>query len=185
MFKGKNQDQATNSLITVKGTEVTPKRAVKYLGVHLDHMLTLVQHVKTRISATQAMMGLMRRLGGTTKGLPVHQATKIIKTIVIPQLLYGSQMWWRGTGKKRARYEEYCLDIINRTLKAAIRAALPVYKTTPIGVLHPESRIPDARTPPDEARDRDCLRMGKLPKEHPVAEAIGRKAHKKSQIEST
>ena len=48
--------------------------------------------------------------------------------------------------------------------------ALPVYKTTPIRVLHLEGRIPAAKTLLEEARNRDCLRIGKLLKAHSVTQ---------------
>ena len=57
--------------------------------------------------------------------------------------------------------------------------ALPVYKTTPIRVPHPESGIPDARTLLEEARDKDCLRIRKQLKTHSVVQRAEGKAKRK------
>ena len=66
VFKEKKQDQVAEITVKVRGTEIRPNRTVRYLGVYLDHMLNFTQHVKTRMSSTQPMMSLLRRLGGTT-----------------------------------------------------------------------------------------------------------------------
>jgi len=100
------------------------------------------------------MMSLMKRLGGTTKGLPMEQAVKVIKTVVIPQLIYGSEIWWRGTetqqGKKVA-WTQSRLGIVNKILRMALRAALPVYKTTPIGTAPGEWNT-RRRDPPERGK---------------------------------
>ena len=109
-----------------------------------------------------------------------------MKRVVIPQLLYGSEIWWKGSGKKhKTIHEKPCVDMINKTLRVALRVALSVYKITPIGLLHLESGIWDARTSLDEAGDRDSLRRIKLPKTHPVAIAMQEKAHKTSRMTSS
>jgi len=59
-------------------------------------MLNFAHHLKTRVISIQPKMALSRRLGGIIKGIPVEQAVKVIKTIVILRLLYGSEIWWKG-----------------------------------------------------------------------------------------
>jgi hypothetical protein len=70
----------------------------------------------------------------------------MVKTIVIPQLLYASELWWKGTplsGGDNWGYK-YLLTHIDRVLNTALRRALLVYRTTPSSALHKESQIPGA-----------------------------------------
>lgn len=119
------------------------------------------------------MIGLMRRIGGTTKGLPFKGSQTIVKTIILPMLMFGSELWWTGIpaeGEKGPKQKER-VNKIEKTLNSARRTAVPMYKTSPNGALQHESGVPGAQTLLEEARERDSLRLGTLPEHHPLIKA--------------
>ena len=59
-----------------------------------------------------------------------------VKATVIPVATYGSTVWY-SPGKGN-----YLVGRVDKTLHAALRRALPVWKTTPNSALHRESAIP-------------------------------------------
>lgn len=76
---------------------------------------------------------------------------KIVQACVLSTALYGADAWWPGLthittqrGKKVGTGVGWHTDLIDRTVLKAIRAALPVWRTTPNKVLHRESGIPPA-----------------------------------------
>ena len=57
---------------------------------------------------------------------------------------------------------------MEKAFKAAARAVLPVWKTTPVPVLHRESGIPPASVALAQARLRNAARLAKLDNSHPI-----------------
>ena len=129
------------------------------------------------------MIALLQHIGNTIRGLHVTGALKMVKTIVVPQLLYGSEAWWRGLLKpgQRGWGYKHLLHSIDIVLNAALRKALPVYKTIPISALRAEGGIFGALHLLEEARKRDHLRLGEL-RNHPLGEILRNKPGRKSRI---
>lgn len=106
--------------VTIKGQDLEPKEVCRYLGIYIDKNLTFATHVKNRCKATAGSLALLRRLGGTTKGLPTKAARKFIISIILPSLMYGSELWWKGILPKGKRStQHFMVSDLNRVLNAA------------------------------------------------------------------
>jgi hypothetical protein len=72
---------------------VPPEEKVRYLGVYLDKMLSFEDHVRERCHKTVPLINIIKRLGKTKEGLTPRGAKTILTTVVLPSLLYGSELW--------------------------------------------------------------------------------------------
>ena len=144
---------------------------MRYLGVYLDKQLNFKEHVKTRYIKTGSALALIQNVANTQNGLSVKGCRQIIKAVVEPSLLYGSEVWWKGStvnGQPRAVKGVHLLRHVDRALRAAHKVALPVYKTTPTPVIKYELEVSNAEAKAEELRYADSLRMGQLPRNHPL-----------------
>jgi len=71
-------------------------------------------------------------------------------------------------GQPRAVKGVHLLRHVDKALRAAYKAALPVYKTTPTPVIEYKLEVPNAEAKAEELQYTDSLRMGQLPKNHPL-----------------
>lgn len=81
----------------------------------------------------------MKILAGCYKGTPVDSLLCVVRAGVLPVITYGWQAWWRTPGSKTPAW---MIDVLDTTLRKALRAALPVYRTTPNHLLAHASGIP-------------------------------------------
>lgn len=112
---------------------------LKWLGVYLDHKLTFVAHCKVAAWKGARAVGLLRRIRGCAKGLPPDLAVRSVNTAVLPRMLYGSEAWWSGP---EGFGQAGGVERLDGVLRRALRAALPVWCTTPTPVLHAKSGVP-------------------------------------------
>ncbi|KAF5262424.1 hypothetical protein FOXYS1_6847 [Fusarium oxysporum] len=100
-----------------------------------------------------------------------------VRACVEPVLLHGSEAWYPG--RTRPRWNQPTKDLpssnqhlVQRMTKAmnqAMRAILPVWKTTPITALHRESGIPPVDQLLEARRLRFSARLKSLDDTHPLA----------------
>lgn len=75
-------------------TEHIPhKRAVRYLGVHVDQYLQLNEHILTRIDKTNKAFNLLKRLF-FNKSLSPRVKVICYKALIRPILTYGAPIWF-------------------------------------------------------------------------------------------
>lgn len=107
--------------------------------------------------------------------------------------LYGAEAWYTGPTKSSWSLKKQTtvragdsklLKEIDTSLKAAARAVLPVWKTTPIPVLHRESGIPPARVLLDQVRLRQAARIANLDPLHPIVRRIQIKGRYRSRLQT-
>ena len=136
--------------------EQKPEPAIRWLGVWFDRKLRFRTHVEQRATTTRNVVRHIQSLANTQRGPQPSALRKVVKTVVIPCLTYGAEAWYEGLVKIRkcgsqvteARTkQEHLVGIVSRTLTPALRAILPVWRTTPTPVLYKEAAIPVASHP--------------------------------------
>lgn len=91
----------------------------------------------------------LRRLGNTQRGPQALALRYAVKGCVLSTLLFGAEVWWPGltetpTGTVAPFRYKQPTSRINKAVNSALRAMLPVYKTTPTPALNREAGIPPA-----------------------------------------
>lgn len=128
----------------------------------------------------------IRSLANTIHGPPPKSLRKAILTCVIPVATYGAEAWYAGptktptdsTHEKRtgrtevSTQQEGHLAMIDRVLKTAIKAVLPVWKTTPRECLYRDAGIPTARILLEKTRLRFAHRLKSVDKDHPLLSCL-------------
>eukprot|EP00924_Labyrinthula_sp_SR-Ha-C_P007557 augustus_masked-scaffold_137-processed-gene-0.14-mRNA-1 protein AED:1.00 eAED:1.00 QI:0/-1/0/0/-1/1/1/0/1066 len=109
-----NTSEPFNRPVMVDGEEIPYVRSYKYLGVNLDQSLSyngMLKLMKSR--GTRALAGMSRLLG--RRSIPLGWKIRLIKSILIPCLTYGSGM----VGCSRTRVS--CLQsVLNKALRSAV-----------------------------------------------------------------
>ena len=81
---------------TLYGTDVTitPPKSIRWLGFHLDRHLTFKHHVNLLAKKGNAIVNGLKVLGNTIEGISPSNLRLLYKTVVIPAITYGSQLWF-------------------------------------------------------------------------------------------
>ncbi|KAK2933578.1 Ankyrin repeat [Fusarium oxysporum f. sp. vasinfectum] len=172
---------------TIKPTD---KPAVQWLGIWFDRRLKFSHHIQERVGKANKLVQHLRNLSNTKRGPPANLLRKAIITCVIPVLLYGAEAWYEGPTKAPqhiaharlgnvATMQAEGINKIDETIRNAIRAILPVWKTTPNNTLYRDTGVPTARVALEDARHRFGLRIQAVHKDHPLAARAQREMWKK------
>jgi ribonuclease HI len=173
---------------------VTAPEALKWLGVHLDRTLSFRTHILKRSAAAQNVARHLAGLGKVYRGAPPASVTKAMRAVVIPKATYGAEIWYPGRKKFSAKVTrgEYTLvsnglkdhtDRMQVSLNSAIRACLPVWRTTRCEVLWRESSTPPIEHILDAIRARHALRLRSLDEGHPLVQrSLASRARVRSNI---
>lgn len=162
---------------------IAPQQYIKWLGIWLDRTFSFKHHIEERAAKALATANHIRGLSRVHKGAPPAYIHKAITTVVLPKLLYGSEIWWPGPTRHGARKRNGTWPQVQNglmgqvskcqvTLNHAIRGCLPIWKTTPIAALAREASIPPMEILLEIARRRHSLRLGSLFAEHPLVQRI-------------
>lgn len=141
----------------------------------------------------------------STQGGSAHTATKLgqergtpgalvtaIDMCVVSVATFGTDVWWPGRTRPTANgtstpHSTFLCNLIDKAILLALRAALPVWKTTPNAVVHREGGIPPARILLEANRLRVAARINSLDDQHPlrsraiVCPNVGTLKYKKSR----
>ncbi|KAF4460560.1 reverse transcriptase [Fusarium albosuccineum] len=157
--------------------EKHPKPGLRWLGIWLDSRLSFRIHVEKWAAKAKAVAYHLRGLTNTIHGPLPSAVRSAVRVCVEPVLLHGSEAWYPG--KTRPRWSQPTKDLpssnqhlIQRMTKAmnqAMRAILPVWKTTPITILHRESGIPPVDQLLEARRLRFSARLKSLDEAHLLA----------------
>ena len=157
--------------LTVQGRVVKTSKNVRYLGVHLDDKMTFRKHIETRTALGWGVANLIKKLS-RDMGLRVEGTIKLIKTVLIPTLTYGSEVWWKGkndpNGQTKGQRQQGLLETLEKPLKSCKREALGTSKGCPLKVLDWETGIPKLEDILDNLRDKASVRLNSKEKEHPT-----------------
>ncbi|KAF1938419.1 hypothetical protein EJ02DRAFT_457877, partial [Clathrospora elynae] len=84
--------QAISAVLTLPDqTTVTPKKVVKWLGIHFDNALSFKEHVAIRSSQAR-----MCCLANSEHGLSPYAIRQLYMACVTSVANYGCQVYWKG-----------------------------------------------------------------------------------------
>ena len=185
--------------LTIEPITTAPKAdqhpALRWLGVWFDRKLKFRRHVQERVTKARKVAHHIRQLGKTKDGPPASSLHKAVTTCVLSSVLYGSEVWYAGksrvAGYRRDGTAKWVsnrlgglIGMVGSAIVLAARGVLPVWRTTPLTVLHRDSGLPSAEVALEEAKSRLAYRLKAVDKDHPLARRTaptGRKAVTKLQ----
>lgn len=152
--------------------------AVRWLGVFFDPRLNFRTHVENWGAKAYKAATHLRGLNRVLDGAPPRLTALAANASVLPVATYGTETWWPGPTRPSAKdwtktaasKQVTNLKILDRAIVAAARAVLPVWKTTPIPILHREAGLPPASVLLEQIRIRAAMRLRTLDKAHPLVE---------------
>lgn len=157
-------------------------RAVRWLGIWLDSTLTFKTHVRKWSAKAQAVAFHLKGLANTQHGPLPSAVRRAVCACVVPVLLYGVEAWYPGATSPRwtkpardgpSRIGRLVKNM-NKSLYTALRAILPVWRTTPTNVLHREAGIPPVSQLLEARRIAFAARLKSLDEAHPLAKRTAR-----------
>ncbi|KAM5344599.1 hypothetical protein ACJ41O_013134 [Fusarium nematophilum] len=162
-------------------SEKRPEKAMRWLGIWLDSTLSFKTHVEKWTAKAHSIAYHLRGLTNTRHGPLPGAVQRAVRACVEPILLYGAEAWypgetrprWNKPSKEVMTQTRHLVQRMSRVLKQSMRAILPVWKTTPIPILHRESGIPPVLQLLEARRIRFAARLKSLDEAHPL---VGRTA---------
>jgi hypothetical protein len=106
------------------GMKIAFTNSVMYLGVFLDPKLNWKQHLTERRKEFYSCIWACRRVMGKSSGIKSNIAMWMYKTVLLPQILDVSVVWWCVVSRVEAKN-------IQRSLQGSyLRAPIGSVKTT-------------------------------------------------------
>ncbi|OAQ93892.1 reverse transcriptase [Purpureocillium lilacinum] len=163
-------------LIFQNDTEIVPADSMRWLGLWLDRKLSFNTHVDEWTAKARRIANHLKALANTRQGPLPSAVRRAVKACIEPTLFYGVEAWYPGqmapgTGNATRLVStqiKHLVDRFDAVLRHAIRAALPIWKTTPVPALHREAGIPPASILLESQRIRFSARLKSLDVRHPL-----------------
>ncbi|TVY73798.1 putative RNA-directed DNA polymerase from transposon BS [Fusarium oxysporum f. sp. cubense] len=157
--------------------EKHPEPALRWLGIWLDSRLSFRVHVEKWAAKAKAVAYHLRGLTNTIHGPLPSAVRSAVRACVEPVLLHGSEAWYPGRSRPRWNQptkdlpssNQHLVQIMTKAMNQAMRAILPVWKTTPTAILQRESGIPPVDQLLVARRLRFSARLKSLDEAHPLA----------------
>ncbi|XP_044724448.1 endonuclease-reverse transcriptase domain-containing protein [Hirsutella rhossiliensis] len=156
--------------------EKRPGSAMRWLGIWLDSTLTFKTHVE--VDCQSASSGLPSQGFDKYQPRPLPGAVRrAVRACIEPQLFFGAEAWypgmtcprWNKPAKEGPSRIRHLIRRMDKSLNTAMRAILPVWKTTPLSARHREAGIPPVSHLLQACRTRFAARLKSLDEAHPLA----------------
>lgn len=141
------------------------KKTLRWLGVLFDRKMSFKAHTKEACSRASKVTNGMRILSGCYKDTPTDSLLKAVRTCVLPILTYGFQAWWPTPERRRTTTITAELD---KVVRRVVRAALPIYRTTPTHLIAHAAGMPPMDMVLDDLMHGEAIRISLLDSTHPV-----------------
>ena len=158
-----------------------PKKnqALRWLGVWFDRRLTFLPHSRVMAARARQTAAGIQALANTARGVKASLLRQAVISCVLPILTYGVDTWWPGLARScgsrlTSNGVNSTLSHLESTLRQAIQGTLPIYRTTPIPILHREAAIPPLELTLNYRRALAHLRTAHLDDQHPVRRRLQR-----------
>ncbi|KAB5587841.1 Reverse transcriptase from mobile element jockey protein [Ceratobasidium theobromae] len=109
---------------------------VRWLGFFLDRRLNFKDHVSRMATRAKCILGGMRMLGNSLRGLSVYHARMLVNACIIPTLTYGFALWFHGRNSKT-----HC-KTLQTVQNLACRWASGSFRTAPVAVVEHTIAMP-------------------------------------------
>ena len=150
---------------------VPTNKALRWLGVWFTRKLSWKHHAQVLSTKATAAADALRLLGGCAHGAPAHVLRSAVVACVISTATYASEAWWPVPG---APSRVGLAALIDKPIRIALRAALPVWRTTPIPLLHHAAGIPPAEVILDHLSRKAAIRLHRLDNRHILRKGLRR-----------
>ena len=193
-FSRRKADQDPNQTPSVTAgsltiSEHTKRPYLRWLGVLFDKNLSFKWHASETASKALTVANALRSLGNTVRGVKPHLLQQAVTACVLHKAYYGAETWWPGrmrpgTPQTSNRVEGH-LKKLTKAVLAGARAVLPVFRTTPVSVLHRESGFYPPEIELDQITLLAAVRLRRLDPYHPLrkrAEQIARSGRPTSRF---
>ncbi|KAI0997120.1 hypothetical protein K3495_g11067 [Podosphaera aphanis] len=170
-FSGRGREEPVG--IQIGHTRIEPAEHIRWLEVCLVSQLSFKRHVATWCGKVLKVSHHMRRLNPALRGVAPSPLVAAVSSCVVPVATFGANVWWPrltrliALGNFTPPTTHLC-SLIDKSVHLALRAALPVWRTTPNVVLHRESGIPPARMLLEGNRLHLVVRLNTLDDRHPL-----------------
>src|SRR5579872_1173883 len=170
-FTGRCQSQEDSLTLKLYGKShvVTPSKVVRWLGVFFDKNLRFNQHVGIMINRAKVTLMGIRLLSNTVRGLPPKHTRILVKTCIIPVLMYASVAWYNKDDRQTA-----LLKPMQTLLNQAERMVSGAFRTTPLKATRMLSHLPSIRNTLEWLHNRAAHRLLKLPEMALVSQRLPR-----------
>ncbi|XP_044721803.1 RNase H domain-containing protein [Hirsutella rhossiliensis] len=150
---------------------------MRWLGIWLDSTLTFKTHVEKWTAKAQAVAYHLKGLTNTNRGPLPGAVRRAVRACIEPQLFFGAEAWypgmtcprWNKPAKEGPSRIRHLIRRMDKSLNTAMRAILPVWKTTPLSARHREAGIPPVSHLLQACRTRFAARLKSLDEAHPLA----------------
>ncbi|KAI1004647.1 hypothetical protein K3495_g3568 [Podosphaera aphanis] len=170
-FLGRRGENLTG--VNVNGTWIGLAENIRWLGVCLDSQLTFKHHVTTYCGKAPKAAQHMRKLSPVSRGAAPGPLIAAVDSCVVPVATFAAEVWWPGLKRPTKRGDVtpptvYLCNIVDKAVHVALRAALPVWRTTPNVILHREGGILPANILLEGSRLRLAAQINSLDTHHPL-----------------
>jgi exonuclease III len=129
LFSKKIKNRA-DLILEMNGTQIERVSSLKYLGVLIDDDLTFATHIQ----ATTAKLGHLHRiLYNNTSFINTSVGEKLITSLALPRLMYGSTVFHRSP--------EHCLQDLNIIYKKMLRIIYRLPYDTPTAEIYHHTKF--------------------------------------------
>jgi ribonuclease HI len=180
--RGSRAQPQTVEIELPDGTKHTvhPKKAgtaLRWLGVHFDSKLSFKTHVESWATKARATANGLRAIGNTTRGAPARLLRQAVTACVLPVATYAAETWWpsasrQQSGKTVSNGTKTLVAKLDTVQNNALRAILPVWKTTPVAAMQRESGLTPMEIYLDAKRRAAAVRMCRLDAHHPLSRRL-------------
>jgi len=103
-FSWQQGDTSSPSITTTlygRQITITPPSSIRWLGFHLDRKLSFRHHVNLLAKKGHAIVCRLKVLGNTIEGISPANLRLLYKTVVVPAITYGCQLWFNPNKPSR------------------------------------------------------------------------------------
>jgi ribonuclease HI len=109
---------------------IQPSGVIRWLGIFFDCKLSFKSHVQTMAARARSTIAGLRILANTVRGLNIANARILYKTVVLPILTFGAEVWFTG------RKQKALVETLSQAQNDGLRWILGAFRTTPSPALH-------------------------------------------------
>ena len=125
---------AKQPAITINGATIEPKSLIKHLGIYLDDTLSFSRQAEEAASQRLRCLAQLTALRHRHRGLSAYTALHLLKTALLPKMLWASRVWWTGS--------QHILNRLEPVYHQALRWATGLPKYVSNKKLYPLLRSP-------------------------------------------
>jgi hypothetical protein len=134
--------------------------AVRWLGIWFDRRMNFKYHIRQKAKAGQRAWSAFRSLAHTERGMGRASLRMLYLACVVPVLLYGAEVWWRGIQSDATP--------LQKVQNSALVGITGAFRTSPSTALHNEAAIPSLAVRCETLQRRYATRLLTLPANHPL-----------------